>query len=111
MSEKTKIAHFMKSKITGIRHLEQQVRGYQLLYQRERDEILALLTELSHRSARQDSFATAADRTWAGLLQNHGVPPKQRRYLFESLVWGREMHDISAAYEVISGILPLSSDR
>jgi hypothetical protein len=112
MSEKARIARFMKSKITGIRHLEQQIRGYQLPHQRERDEILALRTELAHRSARPDSFATAANRIWADLLQNCGVPPKKRRYSFESLVWGREMHDIStAAYEVMSRILPLPSDR
>jgi hypothetical protein len=112
MSEKARVIRFMKSKITGTRHLEQQVRGYQLLHQREHDEILALRTELAHQPARSNSFATAADRIWADLLQNRGVPPKQRRYSFESVVWGPEMHDTSAAaYEVMSGILPLPSDR
>jgi hypothetical protein len=113
MPEKARIVHFMKSKITRIRHLEQQVKGYQLLRQRESNEILTLRTELTHRSVRPDSFATAADQSVrADLLQNCGVPPKQRRYSFESLVWGREMHDISAtASEVMPGILPLPSDR
>jgi hypothetical protein len=49
---------------------------------------------------------------WADLLSNWEVSPKQRRYSVESFIFSQEIHDISAAaYQVISRILLLPSDR
>jgi hypothetical protein len=48
----------------------------------------------------------------ADLFRNRKVHPTKRRYSFESLAWASEIHNISAAaYQVLSGILPLPSDR
>jgi hypothetical protein len=67
--------------------------------------------ELADQCRQSDPLDTSADRIWADLLFNREVSPKRRRYSVESLFFSREIHDISAAYQVISRILPLPSDR
>jgi hypothetical protein len=98
-------------KIKEMAHLEQQIRGYHVLHQREREQIQGLRMELAHRSMQSDPVDTAADRIWADLLHNREVPPTRRRCSIESPVWRREIHDISpAACQVISQILSLPGD-
>jgi hypothetical protein len=112
MTEAARMARSGNLTIKEMAHLEQQVRGYYLLHQREREQIQELRTELAHRSMQPDSLDTAADRIWTDLLHNRDVPPIRRRHSIESLVWGREILAISsAAYQIISQILPLPSDH
>jgi hypothetical protein len=112
MTEAARLACSMNLKIKGVVHLEQQIRGYQLLHQNERRQISELQAELANRYMLPDPLQIHADQILADLFRNREVHPTKRQYLFESRVWAREIHDISvAAYQVPSGILPLPSDR
>jgi hypothetical protein len=92
-------------KIMEIVHLKQEIRGCQLLHQRAREQIQDLRMTVAHRCMQPDPLDIAADRTWADLLYNCDVHPTRHRYSVESLISGREIHDISAAaYQVISQI-------
>jgi hypothetical protein len=112
MTEAARIAHSVNLKIKGVAHLEQQIRGHQLLYQNERRQISEPQAELANRYIPPDPRQTPADQIWADLFRNREVHPTKRQYSFESLAWAREIHDISAAaYQVLSGIVPLPSHR
>jgi hypothetical protein len=112
MTEAARLARLMNLKIKGVAHLEQQVRGYQLLHQHERRQISELQAQSANRYIPPDPLQTPADQSWADLFRNHEVYPTKRRYSYESLAWACEIHDVSAAaYQVLSGILPLPSDR
>jgi hypothetical protein len=112
MIEVARLARSVNLKIKGVGHLEQQMRGYQLLRQNERGQISELQAELANRYIPPDPLQTPADQIWADIFRNREVHPTKRRYSFESLAWACEIHDISAAaYQMLSGILPLPSYR
>jgi hypothetical protein len=112
MTEAVRLALSMYLKIKDVAHLEQQIRGEQLLCQNKCRQISEIQAELANRYIPPDPLQTPAHQIWADLFRNREVHPTKRRYSFESLAWAREIHDISAAaYQVLSGTLLLPSDR
>jgi hypothetical protein len=112
MTEAARLARLTNLKIKGVAHLEQQIRGYQLLHQNERRQISELQAEPANQYIPPDPLQTPANQIWADPFRNREVHPNKWRCSFESLAWAREIHDISAAaYQVPSGILPLPNDR
>jgi hypothetical protein len=68
----------MNLKIKGVAHLEQQIRGYQLLHQNERRQISELQAELANRYIPPDPLQTPADQIWVDLFRNREVHPTER---------------------------------
>jgi hypothetical protein len=78
MTEAARLARPMNLKIKGVVHLEQQIRGYQLLHQNERWQISELQAGLANRYIPPDPLQTPADQTWADLFRNREVHPTKR---------------------------------
>jgi hypothetical protein len=77
MTEAARMARSRNLKIKEMTQLEQQVRGYHFLHQREREQTQELRMELAHRYIQPDPLDTAADRIWADFLHNCDFPPQE----------------------------------
>jgi hypothetical protein len=52
------------------------------------------------------------DRIFRALLQNHSRDPNARRYSRDTMMWARQIYDISPlAWEIVRKVLPLPSNR
>jgi hypothetical protein len=68
----------MNLKINGVAHLEQQIRGYELLDQNERRQISELQAELANRYIPLDPGQVPAGQIWADLFRNREVHATKR---------------------------------
>jgi hypothetical protein len=62
MTEAAQLACSMNLKIKGVIHLEQQIRGHELLHQNEGRQIFELQAELANRYIPPDLLQTLADQ-------------------------------------------------
>jgi hypothetical protein len=97
-------------KILSLKH---QLGGYKR--QAERAKIASLTQQLasaleSHSQA--SAILAAPDLIWLDLVRNRDRPPKARRYCIQTLVWARQILDISpSAWAAVRKVLPVPSDR
>jgi hypothetical protein len=68
MTEAARLARSMNLKIKGVAHLEQQIRGYQLLDQNECRQISELQAEFANRYIPLDPLQTPAGQIWADIF-------------------------------------------
>jgi hypothetical protein len=69
MTKAARLARSMNLKIKGVVHLEQQIRGYELLHQNEHRQISELQAELANRYILPNLLQTPADQIWADLFE------------------------------------------
>jgi hypothetical protein len=98
------------AKILNLKH---RLGGYKR--QAERAKIASLTQQLAsalESHAQVSAILTAPELVWLDLVRNHDRPPKARRYCIQTLVWARQILDISpSSWEAVRNVLPVPSDR
>jgi hypothetical protein len=103
----------LQHKSEQIWHLEQQAKAHRMNLKRAREKSASLTDQLADAMQAQvttNPLTSPADVILRDILQNRSRDPGGRRYSRETLLWARQIHDISpAAWEAIRAVLPLPS--
>jgi hypothetical protein len=109
------MARQLQRKTAEIQRLRQQAQAHKMTLEHAKEKIRSLTDQLSqalHAKAEVDPITTPADCIFHDLVNNQAREPNGRRYSRETMIWARQVYDISErAWDIVRKVLPLPSDR
>jgi hypothetical protein len=115
MSTSAWTARQLQARSVQIQHLKAQVKAHQMNLHRAQKKIQSLSNQPAEGLQAEGDIkplTKPADRIFRELLQNRSRDPNSRRYLRDTMMWARQVYDISpSASEVVRKVLPLPSNR